>query len=101
MLLNAGGGNLDKKSSESLRLHQEEIMGNIQKLIEKPIIIEQKGLDDEIIESIKDSVNFRASMSQSKAMSIKESLKIKESIQDDVIESEIHEEKDSEIDESI
>ena len=29
MLLNAGGNNLDKKSTENLRLHQEEIMGNI------------------------------------------------------------------------
>ena len=56
MLLNAGGNNnLDKKSSENLRLHQEEIMGNIQKLIEKPIVIEKVGLDDEIIESIKES----------------------------------------------
>lgn len=55
MLLNAGGNNLDKKQTENLRQHQESIMGNIQKLIEKPIVIEKVGLDDEIIESIKES----------------------------------------------
>lgn len=94
MLLNAGGANnLDKKSSESLRLHQDEIMHNIQKLIEKPIVIEKVGLDQEIIDSIKESAlltkQFKASISQSKAASIVES--IKESVREsgDEIKSDI------------
>jgi hypothetical protein len=46
-------------------------MGNIQKLIEKPIIIEMSGHDQEVIESFKESgrinENFKASMSQRKS----------------------------------
>ena len=98
MLLSAGGSNLDKKQTEALRLHQDEIMGSIQKLIEKPIVIEKVGLDKEIIESIKESAQmnkeFRASIS--KGLSYKES--IKESVQEEIIESDIQE---SVIEESI
>ena len=43
MLLSAGAGGgqaLDRQQSEAIRKQQEEIMGNIQKLIEKPIVIQ-------------------------------------------------------------
>ena len=48
MLLNAsagGGQKGDIKTNEKIRQQQEQIMNNIQSLIEKPIIVQNVGLE--------------------------------------------------------
>jgi arsenate reductase-like glutaredoxin family protein len=45
MLLNASSGTVDKQSGDKIKKQQAEIMHNIQKLIDKPILIQGENME--------------------------------------------------------